>query len=409
MLDKLKLRLISRFHPLSWEQVDRYQCVLLFNSNGLLRNESIPWTIERIEQFGDRIHWPDLHYLRKVRVDRDFVRRNLDRLMDCPLAFHRDVEWDDELIESFLSWQSRFESVLSYPPFSSVKYLLEYADRLDWSSFSRRVKPIDWTEFMVVFEHRVDWEELSMNPRLPASADFIKRYADRWNFDMLSSNPAMAPLIEKYPQSKSWDLEKATRNSGLHYTAENLPRILSCYRNYLHQSEPDLTNVQVFIRFLNNVFSVYQVNQPFLLSERHYSLLPWQRLPSTYSGTMNDELVKYIWEKFVAKKRPVADPRVFASYLSTRDIEENIELFNINSYDFYSLSLSQEFVCKHGDNINWHRLSSCRSFDWDEEFIVGNISKLWQTGLAANEGVYSGLFGGNDRLVERFLDRLMDQ
>lgn len=74
-INQLKVDLISRFYPLSADEIIRYKTILNFDNNHLMDNESVIWDTQLIDEVKDRIVWSSISRLINIKIDLPFIKK----------------------------------------------------------------------------------------------------------------------------------------------------------------------------------------------------------------------------------------------------------------------------------------------------------------------------------------------
>jgi hypothetical protein len=131
---------LNRFYPLTSVLITRI-LVSWWDWPALSQNESLPWSEELIERFGDKWDWHSLSH-------------------------NKSLPWSEDLIA-------------------------KYKDKWNWRTLSHN-RFLPWSEDLIAqYEDRLDWYYLSHNSSLPWSEDLIIKYEDRWNWKKLSENQSL--------------------------------------------------------------------------------------------------------------------------------------------------------------------------------------------------------------------------
>lgn len=387
----LKFELISRFYPLSKENIIENMSVLDFGHNYFMRNENIYWDDELFKLLEGKIDWSSLWVIKNLKVDFNFFQKYEAKIDFGKIEKHSNIEWSDEILSLYACRFDWSKSLITKKPLSTTENLRKYADKLDWCYISQWLN-IEFTEeILEEFSDKWDWQKLSANKNLPLSVEFIQKHIERLDFDVLSQNPKAIDIIYKYPTSKKWNWDRVILNPAIIFTKESFDFVFNHYKRQYETKE--FTN-PIMIKmplpsFLFKVFSFHQNDISYFFHDEFINDLPWKNLPVNRCEKIPLEFVEKYKEKLNFKESYFL--RNHKDVITRKFVKENLDLFDPTNHSFYYLPLSIEILNELKEKVNWDSLSSCVNLDWNIEFIKKNIDKLNPKKLSQNIGVYNCL------------------
>jgi predicted Ser/Thr protein kinase len=201
--------LISTKHSLSEKIIEKYQTYKSHKTYswswfGLEINSKIPWSVEFIEKYKDKLSWCGI----------------TSSLMGIyGLSLNPNLPWSEEFIEKYKDKWHWGEFGLSNNPNLpwSEEFVEKYKDKWSWKGLGGN-KSLPWSiNFIEKYENKWHFEDfgLSRNQGLPWSIDLIEKYEHKWDSTWLSSNrslPWSIDLIEKFEHKWKWGSLSQNKN-----------------------------------------------------------------------------------------------------------------------------------------------------------------------------------------------------
>lgn len=391
ILQKLKIDLISRFYPLSENEILQFKGVLNFDNSHLMSNESIYWSENLIDEVKEKIDWTILIGLKNIYLDLHFIKK-FEKYIDFKgIWYSKNVKWSKELIDIYedkIQWGG---FLILQEPFSTIENLRKYKEILDWSIVSRGIKIPFSDDVFEEFKDYWDWKKLSSNPNLPLSVEFIQKYIDKLDFDQLSINPTSLPIIYKYPTSKRWNWNKVVINRGLEYSKESFDFLLLNYEKYVFPEgiKTELIDILVTNSLIQRIFKGSQKDLNFFFSKWYIKFVPWDILSKRSNTLLDMTFINTHKEKLNFKESDLI--KRIKDIVTTDFIIENKELFDSNRHFFYDLPLTIDLLENHFTDIYYFYLSKCHKLDWNWDFIYEHLYEFDSVNLSLNDGIYKRL------------------
>lgn len=410
ILNQLKIDLISRFHPLSREDIIKYKSILNFDRYQLMINENIQWDIELIKFVKDKIDCNAFWKLQNVSLDVIFFDAFDDVIDYSSIHLSKNIEWSSDLIAKYGDKFDWSKLSIRVDPLSNIDYLRKYKDLVDWKFASERLKLSFSDEIIEEFKEFWDWTKLSLNKNLPISLEFLESYKDNLDFENLSKNPSCIDIILKYAKSKRWNWNNVIINPGLDYNDKNFQLVFYYYhKTFLGNinKNPFFNNV-LLSNFLKKIFHSPFTKKTFFLNEEFLKYYPWEKF-SESNLEVDIDFINKFKDKINFKANEFL--KVNGKLIDKDFILSNIELFNLSNHKFYHLAIDNEILEKCKENINWCYLSWSENLEWSWNFVSDNYEKLDFFKLSINEGAYNGLIKNilSDEEIYSFLNNYNEQ
>ena len=410
VLNQLKIDLISRFHPLSREDIIKYKSILNFGRYQLMINENIHWDIELIKFVKDKFDYTAFWKLQNMSLDVNFFDA-FDNVIDySSIHLSKNIGWTSDLIAKYGDKFNWSKLSIRVDPLSNIDVLRKYKDLVDWKFASERLKLSFSDEIIEEFKEFWDWTKLSLNKNLPISLEFLERYKDNLDFENLSKNPSCVDIILKYAKSKRWNWNNVIINPGLDYNDKNFQLVFYYYQKTFLRNinkNPSYNNF-LLSNFLKKIFHSPFTQKKFFLNEEFIKYYPWEK----FSESNLQVDIDFI-NKFKGKINFKANEflNVNGKLIDKGFILSNIELFNLSNHKFYYLAIDNEILEKCKENINWCYLSWSENLEWSWNFVSDNYEKLDFFKLSINQGAYNGLIKNilSDEEIYSFLDNYNEQ
>lgn len=390
VLNQLKIDLISRFHPLSREDIIKYKSILNFDRYQLMINENIHWDIELIKFVKDKIDCTAFWKLKNINLDVNFFDA-LDDVIDYSnIHLSKNIEWSSDLLSKYGDKFDWSKLSIRVDPLSNIDVLRKYKDLVDWKSASERLKLSFSDEIIEEFKEFWDWTKLSLNKNLPISLEFLERYKDNLDFENLSKNPSCIDIILKYAKSKRWNWNNVIINPGLDYNDKNFQLVFYYYhKTFLGNiNKNPFYNNFLLSNFLKKIFHSPFTQKTFFLNEEFIKYYPWEKF-SESNLEVDIDFINNFKDKINFKANEFL--KVNGKLIDKDFILSNIELFNLSNHKFYHLAIDYEILEKCKENINWCYLSWSENLEWSWNFVSDNYEKLDFFKLSINEGAYNRL------------------
>ncbi len=395
-LRQLAIKLFSKFHPFTKDEIIQYKSILEINDGYLLSNENIKWDIDLIERLNTADVFNGLYKIKNLDFDLQFFKRNFRKFRKGRVNTLSNIQWSADLLELLdkkIDWKQSY-ILRKIPPDFRLNILRTKTKQLNWKWLSRSLDINFTPELIDEFSDFWDWRELSKNTSLNIDVNFLKRYKNKIDWKSISSNEAAIDMILEYPNSESWDWYEVVANPGITYNALNYETILKYFTLFLNKQK----SVHPF--FLKNPLSTlifrvfsYQKNDIsfFLRHELFKKYIPYDLVTKNGNLLLSFDFINEFKDKlnfhdgsFINKHKDV---------ITEQFIFENFELFDSKKYNFYYLPLSHRIISKYREKIDFFNLAGCEKLDWNIEFIMANdefnIYKLSQ-----NRAIYN-LFSSN--------------
>jgi hypothetical protein len=240
------------------------------------------------------------------------------------------------------------------------------------------------------FENYIDWASFSNNPNLPLTFEFLEKYKDKWDYNSLSWNPASLPLIFEFPTMKDWNWDLVIVNRGLKYNQDNFNFIFKHYSDK-HQlknfENPKHKNYAIYY-FLHRLV---QMNRDisYFFNDNYLKFMSFDLLSSKEQLNLNLDFITKYKDKLNFKDRNLI--RNISKIINEDFIIDNIEKFDVINHNIYNLPISQDFILKYINDVDWNWLSRSRNFNWDWNFLNEHWSVLNVHSLSTNDGIYERL------------------
>jgi hypothetical protein len=402
-INQLKIDLMSRFYPFSKAELIENSSTINFGYSYLMANDSIQWDIEMIETLKDKIDWDGLWKIKGITIDHDFIKKYEDRFSFDKLPPSKCVSWTLEIVKDYedrLDWSG---SISSIELFNNYDILKTYSEKLDWDKVSLYNSLVSSEEFIKEFENKLNWKKLSANKNLPISPEFIYKYKDKLDINLISRLLSSLEFIFKYPTEINWNWDLVSVNYGIEYNEQTFNFIFNHYKKY-HQSKVFKGRaLQEFALhdFLYRIFNFYRNDKTYFVSEKFIELFHCENK----FGYIENKSASWFIENSKSKLnfKYLEFIRDYKSIITTKYVEDNLDLYDPDDYTFYNLPITQEIVKKLGVKVNWNKLSSCTKLDWTWEFIESNWDKLNKYRLSENKGLYDKLIANNLNKSEIFV------
>ena len=233
------------------------------DTEGLISNAYLPWSVEFIEKYKEKIDWE--YFQPPIPLTEELYNRFP---WDDRAISYETVSWTKEFVENLVgyfdekgyistigisyttqfisslrhnNWNenliTRYESKWDWNVLSDNENIISdlqlferFKDKWNWNTLSRNSK-LSWSQilnypygeitFIEKYKDKWDWQSLSWNESLPWSEKLIDKYFDRWEWKNLSFNKALPwseSLIGKYEDK--WDWSNLSRNNALPWSEE---------------------------------------------------------------------------------------------------------------------------------------------------------------------------------------------
>ena len=410
VLNQLQIDLISRFHPLSNDDLIKYREILNFGRYQLILNDNINWNIEIIKSVKEKLDCTAFWKLKNISLDINFFDAFDDIIDYSTIHLSKNIEWSSDLISKY---GHKFEwSKLSMrsEPLSEIEVLRKYKDLVDWKFASERLNLSFSEEIIEEFKEFWDWTKLSLNKNLPISLEFLERYKDYLDFDNLSRNPSCIDIILKYAKSKRWNWNNVIINPGLEYNDKIFQLVYYYYyKTFLGNiNKNPFFNSILLSNFLKKIFHSPFTQKSFFLNEKFAKYYPWEKF-SESNLEVDIDFINKFKDKINFKGRGFLKSN--GKILNKDFILNNIELFDLSSYNFYYLNIDNEILEKNNKSINWSFLSRSESIKWSWELVSNNYEKLNLFSLSENKTAYNNLVKKvfSNEEIYSFLDSNINQ
>lgn len=384
MLHQLKIDLVSRFYPLSIDEVKTNIDRLNFDGYHFMMSEHIEWDIELVDLLKDKIDWTALFKLKSLKVDIPFINLFIDYI-DFKTVGICNVVFSNQIHKGFLDrypWGSDNILLFLNKNEEMIPYVLaEYKEVINWKVFSRSIALPYIT--IVQYENYIDWDELSKNNKINDVDLVLLHYRVRLDERSISGNIAYADLIRKNPQALTWKWNSVLLNHG--FSLEKDAEFL--YKNY-RENLKLANNESLKKKFIN--ICLLRMDKSFLLrSNKSLKYINWNNPERINGAILSKELIEEHKETLDFKNSSFL--RANKDIIDGDFIRANISLFDVSNHWFAYLNFDIEFVEEYEDQINWCILSFNEFLHWNEDFIIKNSDRLDFLKLSWNKSVYLGL------------------
>ncbi len=404
-LNQIKIGLISRFYPLSKDDVEKYRSILNFDRYHLMMNEYVEWDNELLDVIGDRIDWSAIYKIQNIQLNFDFFKKFEDKIDFSTIHYSKSIKWSEALLNVYGEKFDWSRGLIAREELATVENLRRFKDKLNWSFISQKIEVND--EILAEFSEKWDWKKLSGNKSLPITVEFIKENIEKLDFDALSQNPKSLGLIYKYPLSKKWNWKKIILNPAIHYDKETFAFV---FQNFKRQLEEKIIVNPISIKralptFLCYVFAGSRNDASFFLNDEFIDAMPWEFLCSNSTTKLPLEFIVKHKEKLNFKNSNFL--RNSRNTLTAEFINTNIKLFDLNDSSCHYLPLTIDLLNKNFEKVNWNFLSSNVTLDWSWDFINIHFDKFNLFKLSENEGLFTKLIYNDmtKQEVFEFLDK----
>lgn len=413
IFNQLKIDLISRFYPLSNEDIIKYKDILNCDRYQLMANENINWNIELIKLLKVKIDCTAFWKLNNINFDITFFDEFDDIIDYSSIHILNKIVWSSQLVSKYgdkFDWNrlSSYEEVIS-----NIEILRRYKDRFNWVFISERIKISFSDEIIQEFKDYWDWSKLSLNKNLPISLVFLEKYKDSLDFENLSRNPTCIDIILKYAKSNRWNWNDVIINPGFEYDDKNFELVFNYYSryyilNFLH-TKYNISNISKFrktitFNFLEKIFHSPFTQKSYFVCDKFIEYFPWDNLCKSNIEVDLEFIIKFK-EKINFKENNFL--KVNGKLLDEDFIFNNIELFDLNKSNFYQLNINDKIIDEYTKKINWCYLSFSENIEWSWDFVSDNYEKLDFIKLSNNEKAYVDLIKKilSKEQVYSFLDK----
>lgn len=389
-LNQVKVDLISRYYPFTKEELIIYKDVLNFDRYNLMTNVHITWDYELIQILKDKIDWSALWKLKIVNLNYEFFKKFKDEIFLGPIGLSKNILWCDNILNNYgdrFDWSG---GLILNDSLSTIENLRRFKEKLNWDLVSNWIC-IDFNRDVIEeFADKWNWKKLSANKHLPLTVDFVIKYLDKLDFDELSRNPSCISLIYQNPSSKRWNWFKVASNPGITYNDESFNFV---YENFKKQNETNLIFSPLskkfeLTSFIKNVI-MNNNNITYFLRDEFIPYLPWSDICKHNAIKLPLEFIETNKNKLNFKEH--AFLKTHKDVFTKEFILENLNLFNLEHYSFFSLPLTIEWIESSSSKIDWTQVSRNENIDWTWEFIENNFHKLSFSGLCTNKGIFNKL------------------
>ncbi|MCC9043716.1 hypothetical protein LNQ81_13640 [Myroides sp. M-43] len=384
MLDKLKIDLVSRFYPLSIDEVKTNIDRLNFDEYHLMMNEHVEWNIELVNLLKDKIDWAALFKLKSLKVDISFIDRFIDYI-DFKTVGICNVVFSNQIHKDFLdrySWGSDNALLFLNMNEEIIPYVLaEYEEVINWKVFSRSIA-LPYIS-IVQYENYIDWNELSKNNKINDVDFILLHYRTRLDERSISGNIAYADLIRKNPQALTWKWNSVLLNHG--FSLEKDAEFL--YKNYKENLK--LANNESIKRKFINICLLRGDKLTSIINSKSISYISWSVFNNSNGVALPENLLEQYKDKIDFTNNSFLMKS--STTISLDFIRKNISLFDISNRNFARLNLDLRFVEEYEDVIYWVSLSFNEFLQWNEDFIIKYSNRLDFLKLSWNKSVYLGL------------------
>lgn len=199
-------------------------------------NENIPWTVELIKTYADRLNFEHLSNNEKLPWSEQLIDQFDDRWDWEGVASNPGVPWTLSLVKKHfekIDFSSNWvNSNLSFT--DQIDLIEEFSDQLNWRIICSNPK-LPWKEENLLkrWEKRLNWYGLATNEILHKDQSFFESNLEKWladpfnYFGLLSRNSALhwsAELIERF--SDFWDWDWLCMNKGISWDTKMIDRFI---------------------------------------------------------------------------------------------------------------------------------------------------------------------------------------
>jgi hypothetical protein len=389
-INQLKIDLLSRFYPLTNDEIIKYKAVLCNSANHLMKNKLVKWDYDLIENLKDKIDWDSIWYLSNVKYDFNFFSKYEKRINFKSITYSANIIWSDELVEVYGDSFEVDKRTLLPKALSNLKFVRKHKDKIYWPIASRNINFGFTDELISEFAKKIDWYTFSQNIHLPLTIEFLEKYKDKWDYNCLSRNPACLPLIFEFPAMKEWNWDMVIVNRGLNYNQSNFNFIFKHYSDK-HQlknlQNPKHKNYAIYY-FLGRL-TLMNHDISYFFNDNYLKFMPLDMLSGKENLNLTLDFITKYKDKLNFKDRNLI--RNISKIINEDFIIDNIEKFDVNNHNIYNLPISQDFILKYINDVDWNWLSSSRNFNWDWNFLNEHWSVLNVHSLSTNDGIYERL------------------
>ncbi|MFN8673692.1 MAG: hypothetical protein U0457_16630 [Candidatus Sericytochromatia bacterium] len=305
------------------------------------------FSLEFLILFQEYIDWYEFSYAYDKEVSLEFITKLQDKI---DWNFFSSKALDKDILEKFehkLDWEIVFNSM---EVIFSKKQIKKYQDKIDFSRLSYNTK-IDWDyDLLETFKNKWNWKILSKNVGMNFEIDILEIYEDKWSWEDISLGfYCSREIIEKYSEKLNWEL-------------------LLC--NPLFPISKDfLEKYKDKIEFIKNKRKSY------------YDKINKKEEKMILKGNIPDEIA-YFYQKIISKN-------ALNNNLDELDDYTKTLLFDsLKSSSFCdSVVLTEEFLEKFENNINWYAISQSDCVTWTLELLYKYKDKLSWCNLSKKENL----------------------
>jgi len=259
--------------PSAFKQFKHEKNQLLFDK--VSEAENWEWTLEFIEKHKEQLNWRNLSYNYELPWCKELIELYVDKWdwsgITCVIAKMKNNKYKSQpnfiyyIMNSYpdkLNW-----SILCKEKNLEEKYLLKYADKIDWNTISSNHNLIWNRRFIESHLDQINWKILSENSFFMSTdsgqeafrAKILHLYGNRLDLFLLSGNYDLQftpEIIEKYKEK--WDWHEMINNFRIEWNMEMFEK----YDEYITKavSPDELRNSHLVFLLMKKELLKYGLN-----------------------------------------------------------------------------------------------------------------------------------------------------
>lgn len=194
-------------------------------------NIGMPWTIDFIKRFENRIDFNELSSNRSVQWTEELIDRYWGKWNTYELAANESIPWSLSLFDKYIDESYLKDFLVEINPriFGNLDLVEKYIDKIDWYHVSSNPN-LPWQEknLITLWADKINWCGISKNETIfKLDPEFFNKHLNIWEFDkskyfaFLSENQSIKfdkELIDRY--LRFWDWQDLCDNPGVPWTQQ---------------------------------------------------------------------------------------------------------------------------------------------------------------------------------------------
>lgn len=324
----------------------------------------------------------------------------------------------EKYIEHFIKGDIYWNFIFNNQNYSD-HFLMKHLDKIEnWFDFKPRIKkkiPIEFIDYAVKNKKEIDWSYFLQHKKLNAKT--IKKYKDIINTvhfdpldysekelsrlisygieikDLYSSKQLSDNFLREHLDDVNWDILSRTNNFSIEFIREYQDKI-----NWHEYSKREIIPYEIFEEFQDKIIwngiSIYNhcIDKRFVKRFGH-KLEPWNIICNNFNK-IDEDYLDSLYPNLDADEKE----RLYSLHpLSEQFVEKHLK--GKREWKRYAAdvrSLSEEFIRKHADKLDWHTLCSTQKLS--ERLMEDYIDRLDWLEVSINQ-----------KLSEKFIRKHQDK